>query len=511
MCRQFKSGSRQIYFMKKIALVAWLALVQLLILSPLSASADTKTGESDVFLVKPYLQLGEGARQGDLAKQEKMEVVWFTSSNGKSEKWQAQSKSQTDSKWFSSKSVEVFSIGQVENVPFYRYTVKIEGLNPGEKFDYKVLRNGSLAFNGSAVARKSFNQPYSFAVFGDVGAGSAGEKKVIYEVTKRKPDLVVMPGDITYDQGRISQYLSRFFPIVNSQVSSPDNGGPLLSSSLVMPALGNHDIAMTTSWKGTDLNRFPDALGYFIFWSTPLNGLKLDYKIGQSTRNVLPLIGEQAVVTKFLSAAGKRYPNMGNYSFDYGNSHWLILDGNEYMHWGDSELRAFVENDLTKSKAKWKFVSFHQPPFSLDIYHHSEHRMRLLCDIFERTGVQVVWCGHAHNYQRYFPLKFKAKTNKDGVPMMNGNGTVTGDYILDTTFNGSTHPKMKGVLYIVSGGGGASLYRRAPFLPKESEACHKFIHGMHSFTFCSINDKTLNVSQISDDGKVLDSFKVETD
>ncbi|MDX2106143.1 MAG: metallophosphoesterase [Candidatus Melainabacteria bacterium] len=507
--------------MKKNALVAWLALFQLLVLSPLSAIADTKTGETEqkqagasvqeVFLVKPYLQLGESASQAVLAKQESLELIWFTTNNGKGEKWQVQSKSQSASKWSSSKSIQAFFVGKVENVPFYRYTVKIEGLAPGEKFSYKVLRNGSIAFDGSATARKSFNQPYSFAVFGDVGAGSAGEKKIIYQVTQRKPDLVVMPGDITYDQGRISQYLARFFPIVNSQESAPDKGGPLLSSSLVMTALGNHDIAMTTSWKGTDLNRFPDALGYYIFWSLPFNGPKFDYKIGQSTRNVLPLVGNETNVTNFLKAADKRYPQIGNYSFDYGNSHWLILDGNEYMHWGDEKLRAYVEDDLTKSKATWKFVSFHQPPFSIDIYHHSEHRMRLLCDIFERTGVQVVWCGHAHNYQRYFPLKFKAKTNKDGIPMMNGNGTVTGDFILDTKFNGTTQPKMKGVLYIVSGGGGASLYRRAPFLPKESEACHKFIHGMHSFTFCNIDDKTLSVSQISDDGKVLDQFKVETD
>lgn len=506
--------------MKKITLVAWLALVQLSLNFPLSVLADTKLSEkdqkaaqasSDVFLVKPYLQLGENPRQAELSKSEKMEIIWLTSTSGKGEKWLVQSKSQSASKWNSSSTVQVFSVGQIEGVPFYRYTVKIDDLVPGEKFDYKVLKNGVQVYSGSANARKAFNQPYSFAVFGDVGAGSRGEKKIIYQVYNRKPDLVVMPGDIVYDQGRISQYLTRFFPIVNSPVVSPENGAPLLSSSLIMTALGNHDIAMTTSWKGTDFTRFPDALGYYIFWSQPLNGPKFDYNPNANTRNVLPLVGDPGNIAKFIKAGGKRYPDMGNYSFDYGNSHWLVLDGNEYMHWGDEKLRAYVEEDLNKSKATWKFVSFHQPPFSLDIYHHSEQRMRLLCDIFERTGVKVVWCGHAHNYQRYFPLKFKAKMDKNGTPMVNGNGTVTGDFILDTTFNGTTHPKFKGVLYIVSGGGGASLYRRAPFLPKESEACHKFIHGTHSFTFCDIKDKIMTVRQISDDGAILDQFKVETD
>ncbi len=497
--------------MKKIILVAWLALIQLIFNSPASVLADTKPVETDVFLVKPYLQLGESPTQAELKKSEKMEIIWLTSSNGKGEKWQVQSKSHSASKWNSSTSVQVFSVGQIESVPFYRYTVKIDDLVPGEKFDYKVMRNGTQVFSGNATARKAANQPYSFAVFGDVGAGSRGEKKVIYQVCNRKPDLVVMPGDIVYDQGRISQYLTRFFPIVNSQVLSPETGGPLLSSSLVVTALGNHDIAMTTSWSGTDLNRFPDALGYFVFFSLPLNGPKFDFSANQQSRNVLPLVGDEKNISNFLKAGAKRYPQMSNYSFDYGNSHWLILDGNEYMNWGDAKLRAYVEDDLKNSKATWKFVSFHQPPFSLDIYHHSEQRMRLLCDIFERTGVKVVWCGHAHNYQRYFPLKFKMKTNKEGVPMMNGNGTVTGDFALDTMFNGTTQAHFKGVLYIVSGGGGASLYRRAPFLPKESEACHKFIHGVHSFTYCDIKDKTLTVSQFSDDGKLLDQFKVVTD
>ncbi len=84
-------------------------------------------------------------------------------------------------------------------------------------------------------------------------------------------------------------------------------------------------------------------------------------------------------------AAGSRYPTMSNYSFDYGNSHWLILDANPYMDWTNQELRDWVRKDLLTAKGQtWKFVCFHQPGFSIDKAHSREQRMRLLSDIISR-------------------------------------------------------------------------------------------------------------------------------
>ena len=41
---------------------------------------------------------------------------------------------------------------------------------------------------------------------------------------------------------------------------------------------------------------------------------------------------------------------MSNYSFDYANSHWLVLDANPYMNWTDQSLRNWVADDLAKTK-----------------------------------------------------------------------------------------------------------------------------------------------------------------
>ena len=37
----------------------------------------------------------------------------------------------------------------------------------------------------------------------------------------------------------------------------------------------------------------------------------------------------------FTEAAGEAYPRMTNFSFDYGNAHWTVIDSNPYVDWTD--------------------------------------------------------------------------------------------------------------------------------------------------------------------------------
>ena len=54
-----------------------------------------------------------------------------------------------------------------------------------------------------------------------------------------------------------------------SLAPSADVGAPLLRSVLFIAAPGNHDIA------DRDLDKNPDGLAYFYYWTQPLNGLGL--------------------------------------------------------------------------------------------------------------------------------------------------------------------------------------------------------------------------------------------
>ena len=91
-----------------------------------------------------------------------------------------------------------------------------------------------------------------------------------------------------------------------------------------------------------------------------------------------------ALTGALLTAAGDRYPRMANYSYDYGNVHWLCLDANTYMDWTDEKMRAWVRQDLMSvPKGVWKVVVFHHPPFTSNRKHQREQGMRFLADIFE--------------------------------------------------------------------------------------------------------------------------------
>ena len=91
----------------------------------------------------------------------------------------------------------------------------------------------------------------------------------------------------------------------------------------------------------------------------------------------------------------KRY-----YSFDYANSHFIVLD-NTMTYWPqpqemDTEQLQWLEKDLEKHKqADNIFVFYHIPTY---IYALRENTTDTLSQIFERYGVDVVLTGHHHQY-----------------------------------------------------------------------------------------------------------------
>jgi len=452
------------------------------------------------FLVKPYLQLGNHDK---LTATEAAELVWISESE--KDNWQLQIRSKSDGVWRTSgkpKSTAISSLGRM-----FIFHTNVAGLTPGATFYYRLLKNDREVFEGQATARKASTQPYRIVLFGDMGANTQAQRKVAFQIFQKKPDMVVYLGDIVYDYGLIREYLENFFPIYNCEKASPDCGAPLMRATISTAVLGNHDVGLSANNAGIDLDKISDGLAYFEIWSEPLNGPTQDC-LGANT---VKLLGATAKISQYLRQTNGRFPRMANYSFDYGNSHWLIIDANPYMDWTSPCLRNWVASDLAQaSRATWKFVCFDQPGCSIDTSHFKEQRMRLLCDLFEQGGVDMVFSGHAHDYQRSFPLYFKAKREK-GRTLINLDGTVDGEFTLDKIFDGNKNPFPRGIIYVVSGAGGAPLYpsvqSQNPFFQKTFT--DRFIGTIHSFTLCEVEASTVNLSQISEDGNVLDHFSIK--
>jgi len=451
------------------------------------------------FVAPPYVQLGNkiDATESDKTSEE---ILWLTQEGEK--KWSVEYRVKGDDKWREA-PVRAQQMLSSHTKPLFTCQATLANLHPGKTFEYRVKQDSLVGFAAVSTARKNETQPYRFVVMGDLGANTVGQKEVAYQCFKRKPDFVVIPGDIAYDFGLLSEYLVKFFPIYNSDESTPQSGAPLMRSVPFIPVLGNHDIGLGAGWP-TDFNRLKDALAYFLVWSEPLNG-----PLKKAAAEYTPkLKGEESRVQPFLTSAGDKYPQMANYSFDYGNSHWLVLDANPYMDWTNSTLRAWVEDDLKSARAKWKFVTFHQPGFSRDPHHALEQRMRVLSDIFQEQQVDIVFSGHAHNYQRSYPMTFKPKGNEHAL-VMNTDGTVSGIMNFDKVFDGKKETTPRGVIYIVTGAGGARLYGAGPNQAlAEQDFVSTYKDEVHSFTVCDINDARLSIKQISADGAVLDQFAI---
>jgi hypothetical protein len=450
------------------------------------------------FLVKPYLQLGHVPARG------LMQLLWHASDAEAD--WSVELQSPAGSAWRKTETPTARRIAVANIAPHRVYRAALTGLEPGTAIVYRVLKGGEVVFSSEARAPKSADQPYRFVAFGDCGAGTPEQKPLAYRAFMSKPDFVMIPGDIVYESGLISEYRELFWPVYNADEPS-ESGAPLLRSTLFMAAPGNHDTA-----DGRDLDRYPDALAYFLYWDQPLNG-----PLGKEGGAFVPAMkGSQANQRAFVEAAGESYPRMTNFSFDYGNAHWTVIDSNTYVDWTDPELKKWVADDLAAAKdATWRFVAFHHPGFNSAREHFEQQQMRLLAPVFEVGKVDIVFNGHVHNYQRSFPLRFVP--DKQGTLLIGGRDgktirgrAVNGRWTLDKTFDGRTDTTPNGVIYVVTGAGGQHLYNPEQNDDPDSwqKFTDKFVSKVHSLTVADVDGKTLTIRQVTADGQEVDRFTI---
>jgi len=455
------------------------------------ALATSSAQAADPFVIKPYLQLGDAptSKTGDLA------LLW--GAEDRDADWLVEYRVSPVSAWSRAEGRPIRRVASAIVPPHRVYRATLTGLPAGSSFSYQVRKGGEVVFESRGQARKSPDQAYRFVAVGDIAQGTPAQRAIASRMVAEKPDFVMITGDIVYARGRVSEYRDRYWPVYNAEASLAPDGGPLLRSTLTIAAPGNHDVG------SRDLGRYPDALAYFLYWDQPLNGPK----DGPYT---LPLTGPEENQKAFLESSGPSYPRMANFSFDYGNAHWLVLDADPYVDWRDPGLRSWVERDLQAARdTPWRFVSFHHPGFNSSKAHFEEQQMRLIADLLEAGKVDVVFNGHVHNYQRSFPLKFNADRAPDGQMVRNKN-LVPGQWSLDKNFDGKTRTRPDGVIYLVTGAGGAGLYN--PEQQDQPETWQsftdKFISKVHSITVADVEGKTLTVRQVGEDGKELDRFVI---
>lgn len=185
-----------------------------------------------------------------------------------------------------------------------------------------------------------------FAVMGDTGSGDREQYDVGTQMAKSRQtfafDRVIMLGDNIYGGQSAADLDAKFAKPYKALI---DAGVDFYAS------LGNHD--------------------------------------SQNNRNYGPF-----------HMAGKRY-----YTFSTKNVRFFVLDTDQL----DPAQLAWLETALKDSQAAkddWKIVYFHHPLYSDGGTHGSDVNLRVVLEpLFLKYGVNVVFAGHDHIYERITPQK----------------------------------------------------------------------------------------------------------
>ncbi len=159
---------------------------------------------------------------------------------------------------------------------------------------------------------------------------------------------------------------------------------------------------------------------------------------------------------KPFNMGGQRY-----YTFKPKNGVRVFALDTNYM---DQPQLQWLEKELTASGSDWKVVFFHHPLYSSGGTHGSDFQLRAQLEpMFLKHGVDVVFSGHEHFYERIKP--------------------------------------QKGIYYFTSGG--AAKLRDGDV--KKTELTAKSFDSGYHFMLIEITKDTMYFQAISDQGKIVDS------
>lgn len=373
-----------------------------------------------------------------------------------------------------------------DTMPVTEHIVTITGLQPVTKYYYLIESAGDTLQNEDdnyfmTLPPAGKEGLYRIGVFGDCGDLTTNQRNVrdffIKYLGNNYLNAWILLGDNAYGYGKDAEFQTNFF---NSYTTK------LLRKYPLFPAPGNHDYHDEAF--SAELARKTPHFAYYQNFSMPLNG----------------------------EAGGVPSNTQAFYSFDIGNIHFLSLDShgeqdnNSRMSDTLGRQARWVKQDLEANKNKgWIIAYWHHPPYSMGS-HNSDEQDELVnirknfIPILERYGVDLVLCGHSHDYERSKLMKghfgLEATFNAAKYNLSSSSGMYNGSknscpYVKDST--------NQGTVYVVSGSAGMPYYTQASF-PHAAMPYSNAKYG--GSVMLEVQGNRLDLKWICSDGVIRDQF-----
>jgi PKD repeat protein len=308
--------------------------------------------------------------------------------------------------------------------------------------------------------------PTRIWVLGDSGTGDANAMAVrdamVDYAGEEWVDLWLMLGDNAYFSGTDIEYQTQMFDIY------PD----ILRTTVLWPTLGNHDAlsASSTNQSGP----YYDIFG-------------------------LPTAGESGG----LASGTEAY-----YAFDFANIHFVSLDSHLTDRSPNGPMLTWLAQDLAATDQDWILVFWHHPPYSKGS-HNSDIELRMVemrenaVPILEDHGVDVLFTGHSHNYERSFLIDSHygpSDTFMESHKLNGGDGKLDGDGAYTKPLSGPD--PHQGTVYAVAGTGGSTHGGSL-----DHPAMYTAFNSLGSLLI-EVDDQVLNATFVDDQGEAQDYFRI---
>ncbi|HEY9161500.1 MAG TPA: fibronectin type III domain-containing protein [Desulfomonilia bacterium] len=313
----------------------------------------------------------------------------------------------------------------------------VTGLKPGTEYYYRCGSDGSGWSEIHSFRTAPAAGPFSFAVVGDTQNDRSIRKNIAGAVRSLRPLFVIHCGDVTNAGGSQKLWVEWF----------EDMGG-LIAEIPIMTVMGNHD-NYCAQVNGLCRNMFEQ-------FALPDNGIK---------------------------GASEYW-----YSFNVAGTHFMMLNSeNSAGIKPGSKQYEWLENDLENNKAALnKIAVMHKPPFSMGLHGDNMIIQKYWVPLFDRYGVDVVFSGHEHVYERTKQLK-------------------------------GLKPDKTGTVYMIAGSGGSWVYGCKDNVPERKKGLYEKCEGVCGFVLVDAGYKGMKFSMIAVNGgkdtavdsRIIDSFEID--